>query len=62
MTNFNYDLLKVNKLTNFNYELFKVIKLTNFDYELFKVSKMCVLFLCLKIAINFQKWVYMENG
>ena len=43
-------------------DLFKVSKMTNFNYDLFKVSKMCVLFLWLKIAINFQKWVYMENG
>ena len=40
-------------------DLFKVSKMTNFNYDLFKVSKMCVLFLWLKIAINFQKWVYM---
>ena len=55
-------LFKVSKMTNFNYDLFKVSKMTNFNYDLFKVSKMCVLFLWLKIAINFQKWVYMENG
>ena len=36
-------------------------KMTNFNYDLFKVSKMCVLFLWLKIAINFQKWVYIKN-
>ena len=28
MTNFNYDLFKVNKMTNFKYDLFKVSKMT----------------------------------
>ena len=50
-----------NKMTNFNYELFKGSKMTIFNYGFFKVNKMCVLFLWLKIAIIFQKWVYMEN-
>ena len=36
-------------------------KMTNFNYDLFKVSKMCVLLLWLKIAVNFQKWVYIKN-
>ena len=37
-------------------------KMANFNYDLFKVSKMCMIFLWLKNAINFRKWVYMENG
>ena len=61
MTNFTYDLFKVSKMTNFTYDFFKVSKMTNFNSDLFKYSKMCVPFLWLKIAMNFQKWVYMEN-
>ena len=65
ITNFNYDLFKVSKMNNFNYDLFKVSKMYFLKLEgFFGVNAYVyiptvVLFLWLKIAINFQNWVYM---
>ena len=50
------------KLPSYPVSLKGVLLMTKFHYDLFKGSKMCLLLLCFKIAINFQKCVYMENG
>ena len=57
------DLLKVSKIFNFNYDLFKISKMYLLKlFFLFSVNAYVhipvVLFLWLKITINFQKWVY----
>ena len=54
------DLFKVRKMNNFNYDLLKVSKIGGFfGVNAYVYIPMVVLFLWLKIAINFQKWVYM---